>query len=594
MWITSKILISLYVFFNLWLTIKWGNYHELLDPLTYAVHIYSLLLIFFYSEFLNKFLRQKFLRVFGGIFLITVYFIMAKYRYRVRTGFDYAILHDNFYELFNGEAVGVVQNTLKMKDFVQGLLMIPLFIFIQFKYKSFTKNIRTSFKKSMIYFFSFFLLIGVGPLPYGEISYIFSTAWDFHFGGYPKSKNYESISKDPSVMNETIISAYPEKRPNIFLINVESFNGLYVDKKTEQGVEITPVFNELKKEGLYVDDFYGNSIQSIKGQYAVLCSTIPLIRGKSSYNIKTTENLRCMPRVLGELGYKTYYHKCYSNVHFDNTNNFMKAIGFDDVLKTQTSHMSAKDKERYIWGWGVQDNISYIQYLDNVEKMIKEGKPVFSMIHTVSHHMKFNKIPKEESFLYKGRLPQNKREQFLNSLNTTDRYMGTLISELKKRNLFENSLIIITGDHSYPAGEHFLYDNQVSFYQEFFKTPLLMIWKGVIVPEDLKEKTYSHVDVLPTILELIGFNGEIESMGTSIMDKKGSTALLVQPYNGTYLGAIKWPWKYIWERRTNRDFLFNLQDDPMETTRLKNPAIINELKPNIDKIIYSFEKYYNK
>lgn len=594
MWITTKILFSLYAFFNLWLTIRWGNFHELLDPWTYFVHFFSLALIFFYSEFFNKLLKIKFLRISVSIFLIAFYIIMGKYRYRVSTSFDYAILHDNFYEIFNGAAFGVVKNTLKPKDFIQGFLMIPLFLFLQFKYQVFTKNIRASWRQAFVYLTSFFILIGAGPLPYGEISYIFSSAWDFHFGGYPRSKNFEEITKKKEFWTETINSSMPESRPNIFLINVESFNGLYVDKKTDQGVEITPNFNKLKNEGLYIDDFYGNSIQSIKGQYAVLCSMVPLIRGKSSYNIKTPERLNCFPKVLKELGYKSFYHKCFSNVHFDNTHDFMRSIGFDEVTSTDTSHLSKEERQRYIWGWGVQDNISYPQYLDHFERIAKNGNPVFSMVHTVSHHMKFNSIPPEESLLYKGYLPRNKQEEFLNSLHTTDRYLGQLIDEMKKRNLYENSIIIITGDHSYPAGEHFLYDNQVSYYQEFFKTPFVIIWPGKITPENLKEKTYSHIDVLPTVMDLIGHKGDVESMGVSMLDKKGSTALLVQPYNGTYLGAVKWPWKYIWERRSNRDFIFNINEDPMEKVKLKNQEILDELKPNLDKIIYSFEKFYNK
>jgi phosphoglycerol transferase MdoB-like AlkP superfamily enzyme len=588
-WITTKVLWTLYIFFNLWFLIKWRNYHEMLDPWNIFVHVIGLAFIYFYSETINKFVKKNFVRVFLGTFLIFLYFLLSKYRYRVRTGFDYSILHDNFWEMFNMKAMEVAAGTLKPKDFYQSIAMVPIMIAVQWKWKSFTKKVETSLTKASVYAAGLFALIAIAPIPFGEISYFAKTAWDFHFGGFPKTKLYEELNAKSFPFKREFTSTSEKVRPHIFIVNFESFNSLYVNKKANNGKYITPVFNELIKEGLFVEDFYGNSVQSIKGQFALLCSRIPLIRGKASYDIKDTKSLNCLPNILKDAGYYSMFHKCYSDLSFDNTGNFMSQIGFDKVAATDYGRVP-KGKS---WGWGAQDDVSYLQFAENADKIIKEtGKPFFGIIHTVSHHMKFGAVPDRESHLFNGKAPSDKHDRFLNSLHTSDRYLGVFIEELKRRGLYENSIIVVTGDHSYPAGEHFLYDNQVSYFQEFFKTPLLVIWKNKLQPQYIKGKTYSHIDVVPTLMEMIGHSGTYNIMGNSILSNDSQYANLVQPYNGIYLSVVKWPYKYVWERRSNRDFLYNIEKDPHEENPIKDEKLIEQYRNQIGKTVYSHNKLY--
>ena len=60
----------------------------------------------------------------------------------------------------------------------------------------------------------------------------------------------------------------------------------------------------------------------------------------------------------------------------------MSDIGFDHIHTTSTDHMSKEQRDKFIWGWGVQDDISYKQYVDRViELHEKSNKPIFSMIN---------------------------------------------------------------------------------------------------------------------------------------------------------------------------------------------------------------------
>lgn len=592
MWVTTKFLLVLYIFFNTLFIFKWGYNPDSLSLDNILLHISSLLMLIAYSESLNNFVHGKWKRIFIGFFLILFYLAGAKYRYRVRTSFDYALLYDNFLEAFNEEALGIVQNTLKPKDFLQILGLLPVLLFVELKYKSFSIIKNRSKSKISIFSIIFIVLIVSTPLPYGEVSYFISSAWNFHFSKMPKSLNYAKITNENLFFKE-ISSKYHETTPNIILINIESFNSTFINKKTKEGVEVTPFFNSLIKEGVYIEDFYGNSIQTIKGMYAILCSKIPFIRGKAAYDFKSLSSITCLPQLLQTYGYQTLFHDGFPDLKFDNTYNFMNTIGFSKIMATSTKNLSNEEKNSKVWGWGPEDSVSYEQFLKAIQNLNKE-KPYFAMIHTISNHMKFNKVPKSESKLFSENVKGDKEKMYMNSLNASDRYMGKFIEDLKHNKIFDDTLIIITGDHSFPAGEHGIYDNFVSYYQEFFKTPLLIIWKNKLSPQIIEKKTYSHVDILPTIVDLIGKNGRIETMGRSIFSDEDSYALLVQPYSGIYLSVVNYPYKYVWDRRKNKDYLYNIELDPLESQKLVDQEQINKLKPKIDEIIFSFESYYKK
>jgi arylsulfatase A-like enzyme len=97
-----------------------------------------------------------------------------------------------------------------------------------------------------------------------------------------------------------------------------------------------------------------------------------------------------------------------------------------------------------------------------------------------------------------------------------------------------------------------------------------MIWNGVLIPERVSGRPYSQIDIGPTICDILGIRDEKNSMhGISIFDRKTPHPIeLVQPYNGVFLEAVSWPYKYVRQLRTKDEFLYNLSDDPTEKTNL--------------------------
>ncbi len=589
-WITTKFLWILCIYYYVWLYLKEKVYlRQSFDLRDGFLYILGLVCIYLLCESINFLLKKTSLRFIVSLILVFGYILAGQYRYRTGTSFDYQVFIDNFHELFNYESLGVIFFCFKPKDFYLALFLIALLILMHFKWNVFKSNQTKKKKRGVAYILSYLLLIYVMPYyPFDEFSYTTKSALDFYI---PKD-NIINFADEKSIEDDlyqsTIVSNYKKRKPHIFLVTIESFNSLYVEKKAKNGKEIIPVFNDLISEGLYVDNFYGNSVQTIKGQFSILCSLLPLAKGKSSYYLDG-KKLNCLPKILNKIGYSTYFHKCFHKLRFDNTGKFMKDLGFKRLLTSKSSHLSEAEKREKIWGWGVQDDISYTQYLDHAENFIKNGKPLFSTIHTVSHHMRFNNVPKKQQYIYPNTSNQN--EMFVNSLHLSDKFLGHFIKELKRRNLYEDSIIIITGDHSFPSGEHDLYHNEKGYYEEFFKTPFLMIWKNVIKPKRVFDKTYSQIDIMPTLLDVIGMSGGYAFLGRSILKNEDQYAYLIQPYNGPYFGIVKYPYKYIFDKRTGKSYFYNLEKDPMEKKPLeKDHQMIGVYKKELSKFFYN-EKY---
>ena len=373
----------------------------------------------------------------------------------------------------------------------------------------------------------------------------------------------------PLVKQRAAPSLGGKRRPHIFLVLVESFNAGHVGARTPGGAELTPVFNRLIKKGVYLERFYGNSIQTSKGQLALLFSVIPSISGKIFVHHRGLR-LLSLPRVLRDFGYRTLFIQAYKDTGFDNTGPFLRRHGFDEVRSIE-DQLRPQDRQQS-WGWGVQDDVFYtrvFQYLDRKRGRGRGDRPLLVTLATIGNHTTFDKMPADRRLLYPG--PRSFAQHYANSLYLSDRALGRFFAELKKRDYLKNSLVVITGDHGFPVAEHGFVSNAGGFYEEFFRTPMLLIWEGRLAPRTLRSVPFSQLDLAPSLVDLLGLPLRRHHFaGVSFFQPrtKPHPIYLIQPYNGRYLGVVLHPHKYVLHRRSGREFLFHLQRDPGERFNL--------------------------
>ncbi len=574
----SKVLLVEYLVFVFILHYRDGIQRIHLDFFHLKLILAGVLSIVCFGEVIHRVGRLTRLRHLFNVLFPTLYGALFTYHYRAKSSFFFSVFADNISEAFSVESLNVILGMFKRGDFYKLGGMILLFIVIAWWFRKLKDKKISPIREVLsilIYISAYFGILISGTPIYEEITAFNQSVYQYYYPKTYKTNLYYDLKKKSALRK--FKSPAVKVKPNIFIIAMESFTDYYMFKK-ENGKEVTPFINSLAKNNFYVRNFYGNSIQTAKGHFAINCSLLPLIKGKGFY-LADKVNFKCLPELMRDAGYKTLFFQGYGDRNFDKTSQFSLKNGYE-YFKTPTT----AGLQKYVWGWGLQDDQSFVQLFNFIDQLKRESnKPIFSFVSTISHHMRFRSVPNELREIYPNS-GNDKRMSFINSLHLSDKFLRTFFEELNKRKELKNSIVILVGDHSYPNGQRGLYHSESGYYDESFRTPLVII--GAKKKE--VEGVYSQVDIAPTVLELAGISAEAPFVGQSMLGAKGGIAHLIQPYDGVYLSTIKWPYKYVLHLRTGRELLFNLSVDPSESNDIIDSGIpeLMELRNEIGRIFY--------
>ena len=520
---------------------------------------------------------QKQVRLAADWFLITSIVCVYSYHYNTRFFLDYSVMADNAGIVFSRKSLEVIITTFDRTSIsiALGILLVLVAIELRKKYILFPIKQSQKFAKT-ISGILIYIILSSFPLPtYDGLGYLLQTVKHYYSpsslkpayteGSYPFVK--EKLAADKRV-NEN------GEKPHIFLILIESFNAGFVESKSPEGNDYLPFCNRIITQGIYAQNFYGNSVQTCKGHFATFFSMIPGIRGKVYEDFSKT-HFRSVAQILKENGYRTLFMQGHEDITFDNTESFLKNNGFDTVGSIYP--FLSKDDLSQIWGWGPEDGVLYQRLFEYIDEQ-PHDKPIFAAIATIANHMRFDQMPPSKKIHYKN--PRSAKEKYANSIALSDRDLQLFFDELAKRPQYKNAVVIITGDHSFPVGEHGIEHNEVCYFEAKFKIPFLMVGPG-IKPRRLTT-AYSQVDIAPTILDAAGIRAvKNHFIGVSMLSQHHvpDAVYLVQPYNGRYLSVIIGAMKYVWHAQTQEELLFNLALDPDEQHNIIDQRDDHSLAP---------------
>ncbi|HEY1758420.1 MAG TPA: sulfatase [Bryobacteraceae bacterium] len=104
-----------------------------------------------------------------------------------------------------------------------------------------------------------------------------------------------------------------------------------------------------------------------------------------------------------------------------------------------------------------------------------------------------------------------------------DDQIGKLLQHLKELGLYDNTLIIITGDHGEAFGERGYYGHGATVYQSVVSVPLLIKYPGTDEGKRL-DSPAGHVDIVPTVLDLTASAPPKLIQGHSLKGNEGDPA----------------------------------------------------------------------
>ncbi|WP_409341148.1 LTA synthase family protein [Paenibacillus sp. MBLB4367] len=292
---------------------------------------------------------------------------------------------------------------------------------------------------------------------------------------------------------------------NIIVIQLESFQNFLIGLKID-GQEITPNMNRLAQENFYFPNFYQQVGQGNTSDAEFVVNTSfyipPIGAATQTYADKS---LLSLPKLMKQNGYTSAtFHT--NVVEFWNRGELYSALGFDHYY--DQSFFGQEDSVFF----GPSDEMLYAKTADELEKMSKSGQPFYTQIISMSAHHPFT-IPDKK---YHMTLPKRYEGTFvgdyIRSQNYADYALGQFIDSLKQKGIWDNSLIVLYGDHlglpiysldrNDKALMEEIYGREYG-YSDMINIPLIISSPGVTHQAKF-DQIGGQVDILPTIANLTG------------------------------------------------------------------------------------------
>ncbi|MCE9593972.1 MAG: sulfatase-like hydrolase/transferase [Planctomycetes bacterium] len=153
-----------------------------------------------------------------------------------------------------------------------------------------------------------------------------------------------------------------------------------------------------------------------------------------------------------------------------------------------------------------------------------------------------------------------------------DRCLGELLGGLKRRGLYDSSIIVVTSDHGEGLGEHATWGHIVHLYDELLHVPLVIKLPSTLPGreglEGAKLDLVRLIDVAPTLLDLVDLPPLEGQRGTSLL-KSGVDRLLVGQTqltdgSGELFCVRDKHFKMIYAPATDHWEMYDLEKDPLE------------------------------
>ena len=434
-----------------------------------------------------------------------------------------------------------------------------------------------------------------------------------------------------------------DDKPNVILIyiddmgysDINAFGGNYTQ---------TPNIDKIGRNGIQFNQYYTACPISSPSRVGVTTGMYPTKWGittflndrKSNYNNKSNDFLRVeaptLARSMKAAGYATgHFGKWHMGGGRDVKDEpQITEYGFDEYSSTWESPdpdplLTASD-----WIWSDKDSIKRWErskyFVEKTLDFLKrhKGQPCYVNLWPDDMHTPY--VPSQEIYEKSGEKGfWEQQVNFVPVLSELDKQIGHLLDGLEKLGIADNTIIIFTSDN----GPHPSYKNgrtaglrgqKGTLYEGGIRMPFMVCWPAKIQAGQINNETVlCSIDLFPTICALAGIQpltGKYKLDGIDCsrtflgkQDTKRKSPLFWEfgqhfvgkslPKN-TYqtrspnIGMRDGDWKLLVNYDGTRIELYNLSDDPFETTNVaeRHPKIANKMKAQAIKWFHeSFRQY---
>lgn len=294
------------------------------------------------------------------------------------------------------------------------------------------------------------------------------------------------------------------KGRNIIFISAESLQSFVIDNELH-GEEITPFLNRFisHPDTFYFENFYHQTAQgkTSDSEFITENSLYPIASGAVFFTHGQNEFF-AMPKILKNENYQSVVFHANTDT-FWNRNQMYESLGIDQFY--DVSYYDVDETNQV--GWGLKDKAFFSQTIAYLQQL---EQPFYAKLITLTNHFPFE-LDEEDRTLQPFDSESDTLNNYFPTVRYTDEAIEQFFLDLKMTGLYDNSIIIIMGDHDGISANHhkamaeFLNKEEITPYDQMQlqRVPLF-----IHIPGLNKGRVMStiggQIDLKPTLLHLLG------------------------------------------------------------------------------------------
>ena len=401
--------------------------------------------------------------------------------------------------------------------------------------------------------------------------------------------------------------ARPE-RPNVLLISIDSLRADHLGCYG-YGRRTSPRIDALAAEGALFEQAISTTSWTLPAHAALLTGLADSVHGCTDTDKPLVPGRITLAERLAEHGYATagffsgpYLHPVFGlSQGFETWVDCTSYAGFNDQRAQETGTIEGPD----VWR-RANDDVTNPTVLREVAAWLRGSRrePFLAFVHLWDVHFDFVPPPPYDTlfdpdyagemtgrdFFFDPRIAPGMPERDLEHLIAlydgeiawTDHHVGAILDLLGELGLADDTLVVLTSDHGTAFFEHGQRAHRNGLFDELVHVPLVLRLPGAVPAGARVPDQVSSIDVVPTVLELLGLGVPDDVMGRSLVpalrgeasDQLAVSELLTL---GQELRSFRREGrKLIVDERTHLGRVYDLERDPGEqrgVARADEPAV---------------------
>ena len=295
------------------------------------------------------------------------------------------------------------------------------------------------------------------------------------------------------------------KRRNVILVSLESTQSFVINEKLN-GEEITPFLNDFIKQSYNFNNVYHQTGQgkTSDSEFIVDNSLYPLGRGAVFFTNAGNQYMAA-PEILKNSGYYSAVLHA-NNKSFWNRDLMYDSFGYDSFFDINSYDVTDENSV----GWGLKDK----EFFEQSSELMKNlPQPFYSRLITLTNHFPFD-LDEEDQLIDEYDSSSQTLNKYFPTVRYQDEALKRFIEKLKEDGLYDNSVIVLYGDHYGISENHneamgeFLGKEITPFEEvQLQKVPLVIHIPGITYKKPQTIETVGgQIDIRPTLMNLLGID----------------------------------------------------------------------------------------